>query len=393
MNKEIIDEDYVEKEMWEIASDSEKQITEISRQSYTYFQDAIRRLKKNKIAIFGMIVIIIIALLSIIVPMISKYNYDDQNLDFFNLPLELEIIKLGENNYVHIADGLRVIKMSERGDVIELLEPMEEDLMNKRKVYECKGEKFILDFNDKSVKLLDEQGNRYHEAKEVHNRTYIFGSDKLGRDILVRLTYGARISLSIALIATIVNMIIGVLYGGISAYFGGMVDNIMIRIVDIISTVPLMLYIIILMVVIGPGFKTIVIAMGSVFWVGTARLVRGEILRLKSEEYTLAAKSIGASDLRILLRHLLPNAMGPIIVCLTFMIPDAIFTEAFLSFIGLGIPAPSPSWGTLCENAIEGYRTYPYQLFLPAVAISITILCFNFLGDGFRDAFDPKLRK
>ena len=230
-------------------------------------------------------------------------------------------------------------------------------------------------------------------ADRVQNQSYLFGTDALGRDMLSRVIYGARISLLIALVATVVNFFIGVLYGGISGYFGGQVDNVMMRIVDIINVIPLLLYVILLSVIIGSGLKSIIIALGSVYWVGMARIVRGQVLSLKEQEYVLSARTLGASSMRIMIRHLIPNAMGPIIVSLTMMIPSAIFTEAFLSFIGLGVNAPLASWGTLANDALGGLRSYPYQLFYPSLAISLTMLAFNFLGDGLRDALDPRLRK
>jgi len=167
------------------------------------------------------------------------------------------------------------------------------------------------------------------------------------------------------------------------------------RIVDIINSVPLVLYIILLMVMVDSqgGLGTIILAIGTVYWVGMARLVRGQILALKEQEFILAARALGVSRTKIIFKHLIPNAMGPIIVSMTMMIPSAIFTESFLSFIGLGVSAPMASWGTLANNALSGILTYPYQLFFPAFAIALTMLAFNFLGDGLRDALDPRLRK
>lgn len=220
-----------------------------------------------------------------------------------------------------------------------------------------------------------------------------FGTDTLGRDMFVRVLYGARISLAVGFVASFINLTVGVLYGGIAGFAGGRVDNIMMRIVDVIYSVPMVLYVILLMVVIGPGLESIFITLGLIYWVDMARIVRGQILSLKEQEFVLAAQTLGANSTRILLHHLIPNCIGPIIVTVSMNIPSAIFTEAFLSFIGLGVSAPMASWGMLASDAIQGIRSYPYVLFFPAMAISLTLLAFNFLGDGLRDALDPRLRK
>lgn len=225
------------------------------------------------------------------------------------------------------------------------------------------------------------------------NSMFWLGTDTLGRDILVRVLYGARISLAVGFVATFINLTVGVVYGGIAGLMGGRVDNIMMRIVDVFYSIPLMLYVILLMVILEPGLKTIFIALGLVYWVEMARIVRGQVLALKEQEFILAAKALGANTKRILLRHLIPNAMGPIIVTITMCIPQAIFTEAFLSFIGLGVSAPAASWGMLASDAVSAIRSYPHMLIFPALAIAITMLAFNFLGDGLRDALDPRLRK
>ena len=285
---------------------------EISTPSKNYWQDVYSRLEKDPLAVLGFVVIALVLLMAIFGPMLSKYEYDEQD---------------------------------------------------------------------------------YMVSNELPSLEHLFGTDLFGRDIYVRVLYGARISLVVGFLASIISLSIGVIYGGVSGFYGGHVDNIMMRIVDVIYSVPAMIYVILLMVVVGPGLKSIFITLGISYWAPMARIVRAEVMRLKNEEFVLAAKVLGASSKRILLRHLIPNAMGPILVTLTFSIPGAIFTEAFLSFVGLGVSAPMASWGVLCNDAIGALAVYPHQLFFPAAAISITILAFNFLGDGLRDALDPKLRK
>lgn len=229
------------------------------------------------------------------------------------------------------------------------------------------------------------------------NMQHWFGTDNLGRDLFVRTMYGARYSLIIAISAAAINLVIGVLYGGIAGFFGGKVDNIMMRIVDVLYSIPTQIYVIILMATFkregSTGLTTIIIAMAISYWVGMARIVRGDILQLKQQEFVLAAKALGASKARILFRHLIPNSMGSILVTLTLFVPQAIFTEAFLSFIGLGINAPLASLGTLANDASGLLSTAAYQLIFPAAVICLIILAFNLFGDGLTEALDPKNKR
>lgn len=248
--------------------------------------------------------------------------------------------------------------------------------------------------------------SKYDYAANDLSQTYLkpsaehwFGTDSLGRDLFVRNFYGARYSLLIAVLAAVINLVIGVFYGGIAGFFGGIIDTILMRIVDIISAIPLTIYVIIIMAMLskpgssGSGLLTIVLALSISYWIGMARIVRGDILQLKQQEFVLAAKSLGASNARILVRHLIPNCIGSIMVTLTLLIPEAVFTEAFLSFIGLGIAAPRASLGTLANEAMQGIYSYPYQLLFPAVMISVIILAFNLFGDGLSQALDPKNKR
>jgi oligopeptide transport system permease protein len=390
-------------DLWEPIIIEDREKDKIVRKSLTYWQDAWRRLKKNHLSMLGLGVIFLLAFAAIVGPSLSPYSYSDQDLNMSNMPPRLELHKLEDGTFVHVHKEYRLYEVSESGEILSRIQHTKEDMINKTREFEFNGNEIVIDYKLAAINkdvpnapkfTLTINGQQNDTAdKTVWNKTYLFGTDTLGRDIFVRNLYGARISLLIALVATIVQFFIGVIYGGVSGYVGGRVDNFMMRVVDIVDTIPLMLYVILLMVVLGAGLMTIIIALGSVYWVRMARLVRGQVLSIKENEFILAARTLGASPWRIMVRHLIPNSMGAIIVSLAMMVPSAIFTESFLSFIGLGVSAPQASWGTLASDAMGGLRTYAYQLFVPSFFISMTVLSFNFLGDGLRDALDPRLRK
>lgn len=287
-------------------------IEAIVRPSMNYWQDAWRRLKKNRLAMAGLIILSVLTILAIIAPFISSYDYETQNLNLIN---------------------------------------------------------------------------------DKPSMTHFFGTDDFGRDMWVRVWWGTRISLFIGICAAVLDLIFGVIYGGISAYYGGRVDTIMQRIIEIVYAVPFLLITILLMMYLGPGIKSIIIAYAITGWVPMARLVRGQILTLKEQEFILAARTLGANSVRIITKHLIPNALGIIVVQITFVVPTAIFVEAFLSFIGLGVRPPLASLGYLLNDGATYMRYQPHRLLFPTVVFSLILLSFNLLGDGLRDALDPKMRK
>ena len=231
-----------------------------------------------------------------------------------------------------------------------------------------------------------------HLKNQPPSLQFWFGTDELGRDLFTRVWWGARISLLVGISASLIDLVIGVFYGSLSWFLGGKIDEVMMRMADILYSIPYLLVVILLMVVIGSGIGTIILVLTFTGWISMARIVRSQMLQLKELDFIKAAHSLGASRLRILSKHLIPNALGSIIVMVTLTIPTAIFAEAFLSFLGLGVQAPIASWGTMANDGLPALRYYPWRLFFPAGFISLTILCFNLLGDGLRDAFDPRLR-
>lgn len=238
----------------------------------------------------------------------------------------------------------------------------------------------------------------FADTRAAPNLDHWFGTDKVGRDIYTRVIFGGRVSLGVALVGSLTSLIIGVTYGAVAGYLGGWVDDVMMRFVDLMYGFPVLLFVITMMLIIPPNAPpaqimiALFVALGVVSWLGVARLVRGQFLSLREKEFVEAARAQGASPWRIIWRHLLPNSMGPVVVWLTLQIPDLILTESVLSFIGLGVQPPTPSWGGMLSDGWRAMRASPHQAIFPALAIIVTMLAFNFFGDGLRDALDPTMR-
>ena len=338
---------------FEKATDEEKFMQQRMRESTTFFKDGMRRLSRNKIAMVCFVIISLIILIAAFVPMIYPYSYSEQ---------------LGITPGEPVDSSYNNLKPFEYGDT-EL-----ERIANGEKIF-----------------------------------PHVFGTDSAGRDYAIRVIYGTRVSLLVGFFASLIVLVIGAVYGSVSGFYGGKVDLIMMRIVDIIYSLPDLLMIILLSSILnvtlapkiegtvfaklGTGMISIFIVFALLYWVSMARLVRGQILTIKQQDYVLAARSIGAKSSHIIKRHMLPNCISVLIISTALQIPSAIFTESYLSFLGLGVDMPMPSLGSLASDALDGIYSYGYRLIIPAVTICLIVLSLNLLGDGLRDAFDPKLKK
>lgn len=335
---------------FEKATDEEKKQQDVMGESTTFFKDGMRRLRKNPLAMGSIIILALIILVILIAPSIVPYTYDQSML----------------------VDGVRDRGATNLG---------------------------IMEYSEAELERM-EAGEKVFP--------HIFGTDSLGRDYFIRVIYGTRVSLSVGVVAAIMVLIIGLIYGAIAGYFGGVVDLIMMRIVDIIYSLPDMLLIILLSVVFGETLEpmiqgTILSKLGAnmismfivfalLYWVSMARLIRGQVLSIKNNEYVLAARCIGTPNRTILTKHILPNCLSVIIVTTALQVPSAIFTESYLSFLGLGVSVPMTSLGSLANEARAGLQSYPHRLVIPAIVICLIVLALNLLGDGLRDAFDSKLK-
>jgi len=384
-------------EMWRPIDRKITENEKTDRKKRCHWSDGWASFKRARLAMAGLLFASFLVLTAFLGPLFFEASMSDQNLKLANIPPVLEIYSLGQDNFAYVHREYKLIQVTEKGQILGRFKPEEDNLKDRFRTYSIEGVDVKLDYSPagegKDKRYILTVGQReIFPIEKVYNKTYLFGTDNFGRDLFIRVIYGARISLSIAFAATIVNLFIGVFYGGISGLAGGRMDEMMMRFVDMASAIPMILYVILLTLAIGSGTGSIVLAMGMVYWVHMARIVRGQVLSIKKKDYVSAARISGAGWWRIMTKHLIPNTMGPIIVAMAAMIPGAIFTEAFLSFIGLGVPAPQASWGTLVNDALYGIGLYGYQLFFPSAAICLTMLAFNFISDGARDAMDPTSR-
>lgn len=302
----------ISKEKFQVVGPKIADVETLSKPSLSFWKDVRIRFRKNKLALFGLVLLFLLIIMAIFGPLMTPYDYKTNDFSVVNQPPSAQ---------------------------------------------------------------------------------HWFGTDDLGRDVFTRTWEGARISLFIGVAAALIDLFIGVVWGGISGYKGGRTDNVMMRIADILYGIPYLLLVILLMVVLGQKVGTMIIAMTITGWINMARIVRGQVLSLKNQEYVMASKTLGAGMSRIMRKHLIPNTLGPILVTITLTIPSAIFTEAFLSYLGLGLTPPVASWGTMASEGLPALQYYPWRLFFPATFICLTIFAFNVVGDGLRDALDPRLRK
>lgn len=315
--------------------------------SQSYWKDVFSRFIKNKGALVGLVCIILTIIMAIIGPNMNDYKYDSQIIAEQNLAPRIQFLE-----DMGIFDGSETMHTSTGKQVV----------------------------------------NKYEE-KGLTDTYYWFGSDVLGRDIFTRTWEGTRISLYIALIAVFIDMIFGLSYGLISGYFGGTVDTVMQRFAEIINGIPSLVIVTLLIIVLKPGLMTITFALMITGWIGMSRIARAQMLKLKEQEFVLASRTLGAKDFVLIFKEILPNIIGQLITNTMFSIPNAIFTEAFLAFVGLGVPQPMASLGSLISDSFKSFTTHPYMIVFPVIVLAVLMLSFNMLADGLRDAFDPKMKE
>lgn len=379
----------MENNLWAPLPPEEKLYANQTAAHESFWRKGFRRLLHNRKSIAALLFLGILILTSLVIPRFWPFTYGEQNLKLNNLPPILQLYEPEEGLYFYATKEFTIVETDGKGNILGASESRKRDIPGRKNYFHFHDKQLIVDYSSltEGIPSIYYEGDLVSPGKRVWNKTYILGSDSLGRDVFIRILYGARISLAVSFITVLVNLVIGVIYGSISGYFGGNVDNVMMRAIDIISSIPMTMYVILLMLILGQGFHSIVLAMGLVMWIRMARIVRGQVLYIRNQEFVLAAQCMGTSLPAIIFHHFLPNIMGPVLAAVSMQIPNAVFQEAFLSFIGLGVSAPRASWGTLCNDALGALYVHPYQMLIPAIAISVTILAFHLLNRGLQEAF------
>ena len=354
--------------------DRELKDARFETQPIGFFKDAAIRLCHNGAALAALVLILIVIFMAAFGPGMNKYGYNDQYIDYVNMPPKIPFLA-----QFGMADGSRVLQ-NRRLDNVNNPEKMPQDaileIFNEREV--------------RGVTMVDVKVDYY--LYTGCGETFWFGTDYLGRDLWTRLWRGTRISLFIAIISVLTNVVIGVVYGSVAGYYGGKVDMVMMRICEIIQSFPRVVIATLFIMVFGTGLFSIIMSLLISGWISTARMIRSQFYRFKDREYVLAARTMGISDRSIIFRYILPNSLGPIITSTMIAVPSAIFTESFLAYIGLGLQAPEPSIGVLLTEGQKVLLNYPFQSLFPGIVISVLMICFNLFGNGLRDAMDPTLR-
>jgi oligopeptide transport system permease protein len=333
---------------FELAGNDHENFIDENYASQSYWKDILSRFKKNKGALVGLVFIALIVIMAAIGPGMNEHTYDSQIISHQNLAPRIPGIES-----FGVFDGTETMGTSTGTIVV----------------------------------------NKYKSNPSLEKTYYWFGTDVLGRDIFTRTWTGTQISLYIAFIAVAVDMLFGMSYGLISGYFGGTVDMLMQRFVEVLNGIPTLVLVTLLIIVLKPGLGTITLALAITGWIGMSRIARAQVLKLKEQEFILASKTLGARDFFIIFKDILPNIFGQLIIMSMFSIPNAIFTEAFLAFVGLGVPQPMASLGSLISDAFKSFTTHPYMIVFPVVVLAVIMLSFNLLADGLRDAFDPKMKE
>ena len=372
--------DAVPKDLFHLVQRNEEiHDTEFKTKPIGFFMDVWLRFVKNKASVVAAIIILLISFFAVFGPSMNGYTYNEQNTELTNMPPKVPFIakmNLGffdggftlENRKY---DNLNDPEKYPDGCVLEVLNPR---LVNGERIVDV-----VVDYY--KYKGLDD------------DQCFWFGSDYLGRDIWTRMWRGARVSLIIAIVSVCCNVFIGVVYGSIAGYYGGKVDMVMQRITEILSSLPTLVVVTLMLVVMKPGLGSIIIALMLTGWINMSRIVRAQVLKLKDQEFVLAARTLGVSNRDILFKEILPNSLGQIIITFMFSIPNAIFLEAFLAFVGLGVPAPMASLGSLINDGYKSAMTYPHMVAAPVIVLGVLMLGFNLFADGLRDAIDPQLKQ